>query len=593
MNEQRWNLTALYASEEDPRWLADLERALADAESFRREFRGRIADGDAGLLALALGRYAALQKTLLRPQAYAQLLFAADSGLSTHGAMLARVRERLSTVTELTLFFELEVLRIDPQSYAEWVTDPEVRPYGHFLDRLRAAAPYTLSEEVEQALTRKNLSGRDAFAQLFDELSAGLRYTFHLPGEDAPRQVSGEELLGLLYHPDGQVREGAFTTFLEKHAEQQLVLTTCFNNILLDHGREAELRGYPELMTPTHLANEVEPQMVARLMEVTEANYGLAGEYFQLKRRILGLEQLKNTDIYAPVANQGRLIPFAEAQALVMAAFHGFSPHLGAAAERFFAEQRIDVLPRPGKSGGAFCMAVTPELPSYLLLNYSGNPRDVATLAHELGHGIHYALAAGQNLFDYHAPLPFAETASVFGEMLLTRHLLELEQDRQTRITLLCAKLEDIIATTFRQNVLTRFELAAHRQRRAGLLSAEDYGRLWWEENARLFGESVTMIDAYRWGWSYISHFIHARFYCYSYVFGELLVLALYRRYQEEGQGFVPKYLDLLRAGGSAPPRELVRPFGIDLADPDFWQQGYDLIAGLLAELRTLVEEPA
>ena len=185
-----------------------------------------------------------------------------------------------------------------------------MRPYGHFLERLRAAAPYTLSEEVEQALTRKNLSGRDAFVQLFDELSAALRYTFHLPGEDAPRQVSGEELLGLLYHPDGQVREGAFTTFLEKHAEQQLVLTTCFNNILLDHGREAELRGYPELMTPTHLANEVEPQMVARLMEVTEANYGLAGEYFQLKRRILGLEQLKNTDIYAPVANQGRLIPF-------------------------------------------------------------------------------------------------------------------------------------------------------------------------------------------------------------------------------------------------------------------------------------------
>ena len=276
-----------------------------------------------------------------------------------------------------------------------------------------------------------------------------------------------------------------------------------------------------------------------------------------------------------------------------MAAFHGFSPHLGAAAERFFAEKRIDVLPRPGKSGGAFCMAVTPELPSYLLLNYSGNPRDVATLAHELGHGIHYALAAGQNLFDYHAPLPFAETASVFGEMLLTRHLLEQEQDRQTRIALLCAKLEDIIATTFRQNVLTRFELAAHRQRSAGLLSAEDYARLWWEENARLFGESVTMIDAYRWGWSYISHFIHARFYCYSYVFGELLVLALYRRYQEEGQGFVPKYLDLLRAGGSAPPRELVRPFGIDLADPDFWQQGYDLIGGLLAELRTLVEDPA
>jgi oligoendopeptidase F len=213
----------------------------------------------------------------------------------------------------------------------------------------------------------------------------------------------------------------------------------------------------------------------------------------------------------------------------------------------------------------------------------------VATLAHELGHGVHFVLSGGQNLFHYNAPLPFAETASVFGEMLLTRHLLDREQDPRVKIELLCAKLEDIIATTFRQNVLTRFEIASHQRRAQGLLSPDDYSELWWKHNAALFGDAVTMIPAYRWGWSYIGHFIHARFYCYSYVFGELLVLALYRKYKEEGAAFVPRYLDLLRGGGSRPPQELLDPLGIDLTDPEFWQKGYDFVAELLEELQTLV----
>ena len=590
MPSQQWRLTAFY---DDPHWAADLEAARTEAAAFRRDLKGRIADEtvSAELLAPALDRYRRLQETLLRPFAFAQLLFAADSTAESHLAMLARARQTHAEVVELTLFFELEVLRIPAERYAELRRQPAIAACGHDLDRLRATAPYTLSEEVERALKRKDLTGCEAFSQLFDELCASLRHVFTMPGEDQPREVTGEELLALLYHPRRELREGAFAAFLDKHAENSLVLTTCFNNILLDHGREAELRGYPDLMTPTHLANETEPRTVARLMEVTESNYGLAREYFDLKRRLLGLEVLKNTDIYAPVAGDPREIPLREARELVLQAFSGFAPELAAVADGFFREERIDAYPRAGKSGGAFCLGSTPQLPPYVLLNYTGNPRDVATLAHELGHGVHYALAAEQNLFHYHAPLPFAETASVFGEMLLTSHLLEQERDPRVKIALLCAKLEDIIATTFRQNVLTRFELAAHRQRGRELLSAEDFCRLWWQENARLFGDAVEMIPAYRWGWSYISHFIHARFYCYSYVFGELLVLALYRRYQQEGPAFVPRYLDLLRAGGSAPPEELLAPFGIDLNAPQFWQQGYDVVADLLAQLRTLVAE--
>jgi len=268
----------------------------------------------------------------------------------------------------------------------------------------------------------------------------------------------------------------------------------------------------------------------------------------------------------------------------------GFEPRMAELAADFFSDRRVDVYPAPGKSGGAFCMPMMPGYLPYLLLNFTGSLRDVSTLAHEMGHGLHSVLAQRQNLFHYQAPLPFAETASVFGEMLLTRHLLDAESDTQVKISLLCSKLEDIIATTFRQNLLTRFESTAHRRRGEGLLSAEDLCELWWQENAKLFGDKVRMIESYRWGWSYISHFIHSRFYCYSYVFGELLVLALYQKYLEEGAAFVPRYLELLAKGGSEPPQRILEPLGIDLADPEFWQKGYDFVGSLLAELKELVE---
>jgi oligoendopeptidase F len=588
-----WDLTPLYAGPDDPRWAVDLERARARGRSFRHDFRGRIRSENltAELLAAALRSYEELQKAGLKPYLYAQLLFAGDSAPDLHKALMARARETWSALAEETLFFELELLDVDEERMAALFRDPEVAPYAHYLQQLRAHAPYTLSEEVEQALKRKDLSGKEAFVQLFDELTSSLKFTFRLPSEEKPREVTGEELLALLYHPDAEVREGAFTTFLELHAENALVLTSCFNNLFLDHAKEVELRCYPDLMTPTHLANETEAAMVERLMEVTENNYGLAREYFDLKRRLLKLSQMKNTDLYAPLGTQCRQVPFAEAKEMVLAAFSGFSPLLAKTAEAFFTDRRIDVLPRPGKSGGAFCQGMLPGLPPYVLLNYTGTLRDVATLAHELGHGVHFALSQGQNLFHYQAPLPFAETASVFGEMLLTRHLLDREADRQAKIALLCGKLEDIIATTFRQNVLTRFELAAHHRRAEGLLAPDNLCALWWEENGKLFGDAVEMIEPYRWGWSYISHFIHARFYCYSYVFGELLVLALYQKYKEEGSDFVPKYLELLSRGGSRKPADLLDPLGIDLADPNFWQKGYDFVGGLLRELQELVEQ--
>ncbi|MBW6512933.1 MAG: M3 family oligoendopeptidase [Desulfuromonadaceae bacterium] len=591
-NSARWDLTALYRSDADPAIDRDLGRAARRAESLRKAYRSRIASAPtAELIRQALAAQLEVQRPLLKVYGYAQLLFSADGAHEGHKQLLARVREAWSAVSESILFLELEIVHIIDETFAELMLSPLLTDYRHHLTRLRAEKPYTLDEAVEQALKRKDLSGKDAFSQLFDELTAALRYTFTLPGEKVPRQVSGEELLALLYHPDAALREAAFTTYLDEHARQGLVLTSCFNNILLDHGREAELRNYPELMTPTHLSSETEPEMVTRMMAVTEDNYGLAQEYFRLKAELLGVEQLKNTDLYAPLGRAARKVSYGEAQQLVLAAYGGFSPRLAKLAAGFFDAGRIDPFPRDGKSGGAFCLGVLPEYPPYLLLNHTDSLRDVTTLAHELGHGVHFALSGRQNLYYYHAPLPLAETASVFGEMLLTRHLLDQEDDPALKVELLCAKLEDIIATTFRQNVLTRFELAAHRLRGERLLAAEDFCDLWWQENRKLFGEAVTMIEAYRWGWSYISHFIHARFYCYSYVFGELLTLSLYRRYQKMGEAFVPLYEELLASGGSQSPQQLLRPFGIDLDAADFWQQGYDVVRELLTELRGALAE--
>ncbi|WP_303722125.1 M3 family oligoendopeptidase [Malonomonas rubra] len=588
----KWDLSSIYSGVDDPRIEADLDRAQVAAKEFRSTFSGKIDDRiPAAEFAGALQRYEALQRVALVPYHFAYLLFASNSEADSHKALLARAREVLTGVTEETLFFELDILKLSADAYRRLRTDSAVASYGHYLDNTRAHAPYALSEEVEQVIKRKDLSGKEAFVSLFDEMTSSFRYRFKMPGETEEREVSGEELLALLYHPDRQMREEAFATFLRKHADHATVLVNCFNNILLDHGREADLRRYPDLMTPTHLSSETEPEMVETLMRVTEENYGLAQRYFRLKRKLLGYEQMKNSDLYAPIGATTRTFSYEEAKDLVLESFGLFSSALAEPARQILEQGHADVFPAPGKGGGAFCMGILPEWKPYVLLNFTGNLRDVSTLAHELGHAVHYVLSGRQNLFHYHAPLPMAETASVFGEMLLTRELLNREDDRQLKIALLCSKLEDIIATTFRQNALTRFEQAAHARRGKGLLSAADYCDLWWQENARLFGSEVEMIEPYRWGWAYISHFIHARFYCYSYVFGELLVLALYQRFLLEGEAFIPKFIELLAAGGSARPQEILAPFGIDLADAQFWQSGYDFVAAMLDNLEALVAE--
>lgn len=582
-----WDTEKLYASPVAPEVEKSFEEGHSVAASFRERYANKVDGLDDTDLLRALGEYELLQETLVKPQLYAYLLFAADSANVDNQRLSQRATEFGNLMSRELLFFELELMHLSEERFELIKSDRNMANYYHYLSSLRRFRPHTLIEREEQLLKQKDLTGTEAFSRLFDELSSSFRYRFQFDAEE--RECTGEELLALLHHTDASTREKAFSIFLERHKEHGIVYSSIFNNVALDHRQEMELRGYQAPMEPTNLGNDIPGDVVERLMSVSEANYSMAQDYFRLKARLLGLPLLKNTDIYAPVGETKRNFDFLEAKELVLTAYGNFSPEFKAIAEAFFNENRIDAAPRPGKSGGAFCMGMTTKLPPYILLNYTGNLRDVSTLAHELGHGIHFVLAQEQTMVNYHAPLPLAETASVFGEMLLTRYLLEKESDPSIRIALLCAKIEDIIATTFRQNVLTRFEERLHLERAKNLLSSDQICEIWWEENSKLYGSSVTMIEPYHWGWSYISHFIHTRFYCYSYTFAELLVLALYRRYLKEGPAFLPYYRAILASGGSKSPADTVKPAGIDLTDPDFWQQGYNVLGELLDELRNMV----
>jgi len=587
MSELTWNTALLYPAPDAPELNADLNAFEDLANDFRTRFFEQVTTLDDSAILAAVREYESLQARMARPFCYAHLLFASDSRDDANKSLAQRCSELGSKLSQLLLFFDLELMELSDERFAALSAHPAAANYLHFLAGIRKFRPYTLKENEERLLTRKDLTGVRAFTKLFDELSASFEYIMELDGTE--KTFTGEELLALLHHTSADVRFRAFTTFLEKHGENAIVYNAVFNNMALDHGQEMELRGYQTPIQPTNIGNEIPDDAVEHLMAVTESNYGLAQEYFRLKAKMLGMDLIRNTDIYAPVAEAERSYTFDEARDLVVSSYSAYDPEFGAIVKAFFDERRVDVLPRTGKSGGAFAMGIAPDAPPFLLLNFTGTLRDLATIAHEAGHGLHFVLAQKQTMLNYHAPLPLAETASVFGEMLLTRRLLDDERDLSVRKSLLCAKIEDIIATTFRQTVLTRFELRLHTERSSGLLSNDRIAQIWLEENGRLYGDAVEMVPAYRWGWSYISHFIHSRFYCYSYTFAELLVLTLFQKYREEGDAFKPGYKRLLESGGALSPADTARLAGIDIAAEGFWQKGYDFLGDLIEELRGIV----
>ena len=585
-----WDLSDLFSSYDDPRIDATLKQCRAQAEAFAERYRGRIEDADnltAETVFQALQALEAIQESLNRVGSYAGLLYASDTSRPEYQDLEQRVEQRSTEIKNLLLFFELEWLRLDDPTANRLTEDPVLANHRHYLESLRRFRPHTLSESEEKIINEKDNSGRNAFGRLFSELTSSLTFSLDRGGEKQELNLS--QILSLLHEPERALRQRALETLYGGLSQHGHTLTFIYDTLIQDHLTMDRLRHYPNPMIQRHLINEIDGVAVSKMMDVTEANYGLAHNYFRLKAKLLQLPRLALHDQYAPVGEQVRPFPFDQARQVILNAFETFTPGFRQIASDFFAKRWIDAEIRKGKRGGAFCASPSPQLHPFVLCNYDDNLRDVMTVAHELGHGLHGCLSRKQNLFNYDTPLTTAETASVFAEMLVFDHLLAQQSDPQVQIALLAGKIEDIFATVFRQNVLTRFEQMVFNARKEKRLTADLVGTLWLEANGQYYGEAIEMPDGYRWGWSYIPHFIHSRFYCYSYVFGQLLVLALYRLYKDEGDEFVAKYLALLQAGGSQSPEALLKPLGVDIHDAAFWQKGFQEIEALVKRLEGLV----
>ena len=586
----RWDLSDLYAAHDDPRIDLTIKDCHARAERFADRFRALIQDREtltAESLLQGLRELEIIFESLGRVGTYAGLLYAADTAKPEYQDLTQRVEQRSTEVRNLLLFFELEWLKLDDTIASRLMADPTLEAYRHYLKSLRRHRPHTLTELEEKVINDRDNTGRNAFGRLFSEITSSLTFSFEKQGEKADLNLS--QILSLLHEPDRGLRQSAMETLYNGLSQHGQVLTFIYDTLIQDQLTMDRLRSYPDPMAQRHLFNEIDGAAVKTMMAVVEENYGLAHDYFRLKAKLLTLPRLALYDQYAPVGKEVKPFPYQQARQVILAAFDAFDPKFRQAAAEFFDKNWIDAEIRKGKRGGAFCASPSPQLHPYILCNYDDNLRDVMTVAHELGHGLHGSLSRKQSYFNYDTPLTTAETASVFGEMLVFDYLLEHQTDPEVQIALLAGKIEDIFATVFRQNVLTRFEEKAFAARTEKRLTPDALGTLWLEANGKYYGDAVEMPDGYRWGWSYIPHFIHSRFYCYSYVFGQLLVLALYRMYKDEGKSFVPKYLALLEAGGSDSPEALLRPLGVNIHKPEFWQKGFEEICALTAKLQALI----
>lgn len=574
-----WDLNDLYAGPDDPRLDEEMAAARQEAADFETRFRGTIEvpDLQAAHLRQALDRYEALLRREYRPQAYAMLLYSTDTRDAARGALLQKTREFGSAVATRLVFFELEIGRIPRPAYDAVVDHPDLVQYRHYLEHQRRLAAHNLSEPEEKILVETANARGQAFARLFTEVTGRTKYRIEQDGER--EELNQSELLALLYNPERERRRAAAVSLTEGLRANAHVCTFIYNTLLHEKDVLDRLRAFPEPESSRHLDNELDPAVVETVVSVCTANYGLVADYYRLKRRLLGLDELTHYDRYAPITGEQTEMPFAQARELVLEAFGRFSPRLVEISEPFFSRRWIDAEVADGKRGGAFCAGITPDLHPYVLMNYTGQPRDVMTLAHELGHGIHDVLAARNHLLDYQPVLPMAETASTFAEMLVFDRLQHTLPAESERLALLCGRIEDTFATVFRQVAMFRFEQQAHRARRQqGELPTEKLNGLWQSCMQEMFGDSLTLGEDHAWWWLYIPHVIGTPFYVYAYAFGELLVLALYARYQQEGEPFVERYFELLAAGGSRAPGELLARLGIDVTDRSFWQGGCDLI---------------
>lgn len=583
--EISWDLGDLYSSPTDPQIESDLAKASEMAEGFSTAYRGKVAGLAPADLLEALRRDEEITTVAYKPAGYASLAFSAQTQDPVRQSLLAKTREAMTQISNKMLFFGVELKAMDEGDFARFLAAPELEPYWHHLKTVRDFAPHTLSEPEERVIAQMRLTGSSAWTQLYTEVSSSLRFPVEVEGE--VKQLTDSEVRALRTRSDRELRKRAGESLYGVYQSNSQVLTYIFNTLFQDHKINIGLRSYSDPIEPTALGDELSPEVVEVLLSSVEKHYHLVQEYYGLKARLLGLEgDLHYYDVLAPYQKEERRYSFEEAKSLVLSAFTRFHPKMAETARTFFDGHWIDATPKPGKRGGAFCSGLLPAYHPYVLTNFTGRMDDVFTVAHELGHGVHFYLARKQTPLNFSPTTPMAEVASVFGEILLSGYLREQETDPMLKRNILSTMIEDAIATIFRQTMYTRWEQRAHRRRAQGVVTADEYSAMWAEESQRLMGDAVTFDSLDRWGWITIPHFVNYRFYCYSYSFGHLLTFALYRKYQELGETFAPAYLNLLASGGKDRPEVLLNEMGLNPLEPDFWNTGFQVLEGLLEEFK-------
>jgi oligoendopeptidase F len=579
-----WDLRDLYAAPDSPDLEAALTQAGQDAEAFAARYAGTFEAASGATLAGAIAEYERIEEVLGRVMSYAQLLFSGDSTDPARGKFYQSMQERVTTISSHLIFFTLEINRLEPAVLEAKLADPALARYAPWLRDLTVFRPHQLDDRLEKLLHEKEVTGRSAWSRLFDETIAALKVP--LNGED----LTVSAALNKLSATDRATREAAGAAIGATFAANIKLFSLITNTLAKDKEIIDTWRAYPTPRSYRNRSNMVEDEVVDALVTAVTGSYArLSHRYYLMKAKWLGLPKLQHWDRNAPLPGDvDRQIGWEEARACVLGAYRAFSPELASVGQRFFDNPWIDVAPRPGKSGGAFAHPTVPSAHPYLLLNYHGKTRDVMTLAHELGHGVHQVLAAEQGYLLSGTPLTLAETASVFGEMLTFRALLDAETDPARRRIMLAGKVEDMLNTVVRQIAFYRFETLVHDERRAGELVAERIGEIWMQVQTESLGPAFEFTPDYKVFWSYVPHFIHSPFYVYAYAFGDCLVNAMYKVFQSGHPGFQAKYLDMLRAGGTKRHKELLAPFGLDASDPAFWNLGLDVIAGFIDELEAM-----
>ncbi len=584
-----WDLSIFYKRVDDPAIEQDMQSIAKEVDAFAATYKGRVASLTADELLTAVKTIEKIYDKVGRIGNYASLQYATDTANAQYGALVQKVTEYDSSLEQKIVFFDLEWNNVDDEVAKKLLDDPKIAAYRHMLEATRRYKSYQLSEIEEQLLSEKSVTGRSAWMRFFTQLTSAIRLDFE------GQKLTMTQVLTKLYSEDRDTRRKAAESITDGLKDKSMELTYIFNVLAADKASDDRKRGYPSWISSRNLSNKAPDAVVNALIQSVTSNYSIVAEHYKLKQQLLGLDELTDYDRYAPlpVKESNAFYTWDEAKEIVLTAFRAFSPRIAEVSQRFFDENWIHAPVMPNKRGGAFCSFTVPSAHPYVFVNFEGKARDVQTLAHELGHGVHAYLAGeAHGLFGMSTPLTTAEMASTFGEMLVFTDLMNKESDPEVRLAMLAHKVEDTFATVFRQISMNRFEDALHTARRTeGELTTDRINELWLTSQRAMFGDSVKLSDNYGRWWSYVPHFLHTPGYVYAYSFGELLVLALFNIYRERGAAFVPQFVEVLAAGDSDWPEKILNKVGVDLTDLNFWNEGLAAIRDLVQQETQLAEQ--